>query len=326
MLQGGRCLPTCTKGEFSDKDSNSCKSCDDSCTTCSASGADQCLSCTDGEVLRLGRCVRSNGGCQTLKGLGVCLNDLVIIPNSTTGADIPEPSTTGITSPTEVKTGNKLKWWQILLMALGGIFIGLVMIIMWHRHARKKRAEKTRAWATERGVLGGKGGSWWRRIFARKPRKSYDIYPEKEDWIPRYRDAVNAELSDSAVDGPIDAHSDKRPKWEHRSRTTPGNRSLFSEITGEQKKIPEPRVPFRKHSMSVRSLRSIKSATTLKSRKPGDMETNAERYARSFREEGAEQARDHPGVFPFVATEPLGHQVQPVATGSSDQSRNPFRS
>ena len=145
MLQGGRCLPTCTKGEFSDKDSNSCKSCDDSCTTCSASGADQCLSCTDGEVLRLGRCVRSNGGCQTLKGLGVCLNDLVIIPNSTTGADIPEPSITGITSPTEVKTGNKLKWWQILLMALGGIFIGLVMIILWHRHARKKRAEKTRA-------------------------------------------------------------------------------------------------------------------------------------------------------------------------------------
>jgi len=247
----------------------------------------------------------------------------VIIPNSTTGADIPEPSITGITSPTEVKTGNKLKWWQILLMALGGIFIGLVMIILWHRHARKKRAEKIRAWATERGVLGGKGGSWWRRIFARKPRKSYDIYPEKEDWIPRYRDAVNAELSDSAVDGSIDAHSDKRPKWEHRSRTTPGNRSLFSEITGEQKKIPEPRVPFRKHSMSVRSLRSIESATILKSRKPGDMETDAERYARSFR---AEQARDHPGVFSFIATEPLGYQVQPVATGSSDQSRNPFRS
>jgi len=280
----------------------------------------------DGEILRLGKCVKSNGGCHTLKGLGVCLNDLVFTPNSTTGADVPNPSVTSTTSLTGVKIENKFHWWQILLMIAGGIFIGLVVIILWRRHAKKKRAETTRLWAMERGVLGGKGGSWWRKIFARKPQHSHNLFSEKEDWLPRYRDDANSERSDSTVDGLIDAHADKRPKGKHRLRKmTSGSRSLFSEITGEQKKVPEPRMLVREHSMSVRSLRSIKSTTTFKNRKVADVETEAEKYARSFREEAIGQAREHPGVAPFIATEPLGHLIRPVATGSSDQSRNPFR-
>jgi len=281
----------------------------------------------DGEVLRLGKCVKSNGGCQTLKGLGVCLNDLVFTPNSTTGADIPSPSVTSTTSLTGVKTENKFEWWQILLMILGGIFIGLVVVILWRRNARKKRAETTRLWAMERGVVGGKGGSWWRKIFARKPQHSYNLFSEKEDWLPRYhRDDTNSERSDSTVDGLIDAHADKHLKGKHRlRRTTSGSRSLFSEITGEQKKVPEPRMPVRGHSMSVRSLRSIKSTTTFKNRKPADVETEAEKYARSFRAKAIGQAHEHPGVAPFITTEPLGHLVQPEAMRGSDQSQNPFR-
>lgn len=320
-LQAGRCLPTCAKSEFFDKGSTSCKSCDDSCTTCSASGADQCLSCTDGEVLRLGKCVKSNGGCQTLKDFGICLNDLVFTPNSTISADIPDPGITSTTSPTGFRIENKFEWWQILLMISGGIFIGLVVIILWRRHAKKKRAETTRLWAMERGVLGGKGGSWWRKIFARKRQPSYNLFSEKEDWLPRYRrDDANSKRSGSKVDGLIDAHADKYPKGKHV-----GSRSLFSEITGEQKKAPEPRMPVREYSTSVRSPRSIKSTTTFQSRKLAEVETEAGKYARSFREEAIGQACEHPGVAPFIATRPLGRSARPAAIGSSDQPRTPFR-
>ncbi|KAF5349643.1 hypothetical protein D9756_008985 [Leucocoprinus leucothites] len=341
VLQNGRCLPTCAKGEFFDKSSDSCQSCDSSCITCSASSADQCLSCTDGEVLRQGKCVKSDDGCETLKGLGVCLKELVVAPkpNSTTGPDNPQPSISGISDPTQikVKVENKLEWWQILLMVLGCLFLALIVIILWRRHARKKRAERTKAWATQRGVLGGKGGSWWKRIFARKQRDAYGMRSEKEDGLPRYRDDVISEHPDPTVDGFIDAYADKRSSWEYRSRRSSlTRRSLFSEITGERRKAPEPRVPVRENSMSVQSLRTTKTAATrstaskkpISERKLVDVETDAERYARSVREakpvEAVEQAKEHPGAAPFLATEPLGHWVQPNTTGSSTQ-RNPFR-
>jgi hypothetical protein len=242
------------------------------------------------------------------------------------------PSITGISDPTKVTVQNKLEWWQILLMVLGCLFLGLIVAVLWHRHARKKRMERTKAWATERGVLGGKGGSWWRRMFARKARGGYITRMEKEDGLPRYRDEVASEHPGSTVDGFIDAYADKRSSWEYGSSSSLRSRSLFSEITGERRKAPEPRVPVREHSLSVKSLRTTKSVTTRSTtsskaagRKLVDMETEAKRYARSVREQTSEQTQsqvgEHPGVAPFIATEPLSKWTQP---GTEMKSNNPF--
>ncbi|KAF9453697.1 hypothetical protein P691DRAFT_855337 [Macrolepiota fuliginosa MF-IS2] len=332
VLSNGRCLSTCAKGEYFDKSSGKCRSCDGSCATCSSSGAANCLSCPDGEVLRQGKCVQSDGGCETLQGLGVCLTDLVVKPqaNSTTGSGAPIPSITGISDPTKstTKVENKLAWWQILLMALGGVFCGFIVIVLWRRHARKKRLQRTRNWATERGVLGGKGGTWWRRMFSRKQRNGYNTRTEKEKGLPRYRDDVISEHPESTVDGFIDAYADERLSWEYRSSVA--SRSLFSEITGERRKAPEPRVPVREQSMSVKSLRTTRSIArsrkTSGEKKSVEVETEAEKYARSVREKPAtSQVGEHPGAAPFLATEPFW--VQSTSTGSNgdSKSRNPFR-
>jgi hypothetical protein len=224
-------------------------------------------------------------------------------------------------------------------MVLGGLFLVNVIIILWRRHAKKKRAEKTKVWATERGVLGGKGGSWWKRMFTPRRRRAlaHSAGSEKEERLPRYRDEVVSEHPDSTVDGFIDAYADERSSWEYgRSRSSLAGRSLFSEITGELRKAPEPRVPVREHSMSVKILRTTRSAGTRSTaskkatsvKKRVDLETEAERYARSVRSDKArqtkEQAQEHPGAAPFIATEPLRNWVQPGRTGNI-QARNPFR-
>lgn len=275
--------------------------------------------------------MKSDGGCETLKGLGVCLTELVTKPlaNSTTGPDGPAPSITGISDPTVVQVKeNKLQWWQILLMVFGGLFCGLVVLVLWRRHARKKRMQRTRAWATTRGVLGGKS-PWWKRVFGRREQNGFGGRMEKEEGLPRYRDEVVSEHPESTVDGFIDAYADERSSWEYRSSVA--SRSLFSEITGERRRAPEPRALVRERSISVKSLRTTKSvprSTKSSERKLVDVETEAEKYARSVREKPAPdvgRADEHPGVAPFLATEPF--RIQPTATGSSSssQSRNPFR-
>ncbi|KXN91956.1 Extracellular matrix protein FRAS1 [Leucoagaricus sp. SymC.cos] len=300
VLKDGRCLTTCAKGQFFDKSSSSCNSCDSSCSTCSASGDDKCLSCSDGEVLRQGKCVKSDGGCETLSGLGVCLSELVAVPqaNPTSDGNGPTPSITGISDPTKIEVKHNLEWWQIVLMVLGCLFLAAIFVILWRRHARKKRMERTKAWATERGVLGGKGGSWWRRMFARRgARGGYTGRTEKGETLPRYRDEVDPERPESTVDGFIDAYADERVSREAGSRSSFVSRSLFSEITGERRKAPEPRMLVKEHSMSAKSLRTTKSAATRSTastkrtgptaggRKHVNVETEAERYARSVREQ-----------------------------------------
>lgn len=217
------------------------------------------------------------------------------------------------------------------MMILGVLFCLTIVIILWRRHARKKRIQRTKAWATERGVL-GKGAPWWKRMFARKDRNGYDERMEKER-LPRYRDEVISRHPESTVDGFIDAYADERSSWEYRSSIA--SRSLFSEITGERRRAPEPRAPVREQSMSVKSLHTTKSvgakssakSTRKSERKLADVETEAERYARSVREKPrvvVEEDKEHPGIAPFLATEPFW--MEPTGTGSSNsQSRNPFR-
>uniref|UniRef100_A0A8H7XRI1 EGF-like domain-containing protein n=1 Tax=Psilocybe cubensis TaxID=181762 RepID=A0A8H7XRI1_PSICU len=75
----------------------------------------------------------------------------------------PLPTVTGIDTPTTVVKSGRLEWWQILLMALGCAFIFLVILWLFRRRQRKKRAQKT-AIFTAGHVSRGPTGWRWRLI------------------------------------------------------------------------------------------------------------------------------------------------------------------
>jgi hypothetical protein len=54
-----------------------------------------------------------------------------------------------------------LEWWQILLMALGCAFIFLVFLMCWRRRARRRRAQRTAAFAQAKDIT-PQGMSKWR--------------------------------------------------------------------------------------------------------------------------------------------------------------------
>ncbi|KAF5344273.1 hypothetical protein D9758_012336 [Tetrapyrgos nigripes] len=159
VLNNGRCLPVCAKSQFFDKTSGSCQSCDSSCSSCSGSGSSNCLACSSSsQVLRGGTCVAANcnGSTNVVAGLGVCLSELV--SNSTSSSNSsPLPTIPGLTTPTQQSSGRKLEWWEILLMTLGCAFIFLVVFLWWRRRARKRRTQKTKQFATAKGLDGKKG-------------------------------------------------------------------------------------------------------------------------------------------------------------------------
>ncbi|KAK7461056.1 hypothetical protein VKT23_008984 [Stygiomarasmius scandens] len=190
VLSGGRCLPTCSKSQYFDKTSNSCQSCHSSCSSCSGSGQNECLSCGGG-ILKGGQCGKggcTNGTDSVIQGLGVCLSDLVQVPQASGTSSLPPlPSITGLSDPTTVENTTKLKleWWQILLMALGCAFIFLVFLLCWRRRARKRRAEATKRFAIAKRLdepTGWRG--WIGRLFGRR-RKVVDpvvgVYPPYSD-------------------------------------------------------------------------------------------------------------------------------------------------
>ncbi|KAK7438410.1 hypothetical protein VKT23_018023 [Stygiomarasmius scandens] len=161
VLNNGRCLPVCSQSQFFDKTSGSCQSCDSSCSSCSGSGSSNCLACSSSsQVLSGGTCVDANcnGTSSVVRGLGVCLSDLVV-SNSTSGS---LPTIPGLSDPTQQTSSRKLEWWEILLMALGCAFIFLVFILWWRRRARKRREQKTKQFAAARGLDGKKG--WVERL------------------------------------------------------------------------------------------------------------------------------------------------------------------
>lgn len=164
VLTNGRCLATCAKSEWFDTASSSCQPCDSSCASCTGRGAASCLSCSSSsKVLHGGSCVDANcrGTPNVVPGLGVCLSNLVFQTSSSTGA-APLPSVTGLDSATIVKS-RRLEWWEILLMALGCAFIFLVVIWLFRRRQKKKRAEKTALFSA--GAVNRGQTSWrWKLI------------------------------------------------------------------------------------------------------------------------------------------------------------------
>ncbi|KAK1224220.1 hypothetical protein PQX77_012877 [Marasmius sp. AFHP31] len=187
VLNNGRCLPTCGKGQFFD--GSGCKACDGSCASCTAAGSDKCLSCSNaGQVLKGGSCVDAGctGGTSVIPGLGICLSNLVQVP-TTTGGETPLPSITGINNPTVTETKVRLEWWQILLMALGCAFIFLIFVMCWRRRMRKRRAAATKQFARAKNLDEGGAGWRWRmvrfgeRLFGHRPSKRAYPAPPPED-------------------------------------------------------------------------------------------------------------------------------------------------
>ncbi|KAJ4474127.1 hypothetical protein C8J55DRAFT_537066 [Lentinula edodes] len=168
LLNQGRCLPVCGKSQFFDSTSGSCQARDSSCSSCSGSGSSNCLSCSSSsQVLKGGSCISANcnSTAYVVTGLGVCLSDLVVVPQAS-GSAAPLPSITGLTQP--------IVWWEILLMALGCAFIFLAVI--W-----KQRAKRTKAFAQAKNI--DQSTSWrWRLVrFGEKlfgHRASKRAYPE----------------------------------------------------------------------------------------------------------------------------------------------------
>ncbi|THV05670.1 hypothetical protein K435DRAFT_744555 [Dendrothele bispora CBS 962.96] len=217
LSNDGRCLPTCSKSQFFDKTSSSCQSCHESCDTCFGSGKDECLSCSNGEVVKSGSCVQASctNNSTVVQGLGVCLSELVQVPQpSGTSSNVPAlPSLTGLSSPTTEPPASsgklRLEWWEILLMALGCAFIFLVIVLCWRRRARRKRMERTEKFAYVKNLDGKRGGKgwlswWWTRWWSGKENakrtKAKGVVGDDEVYPP-YRDSLSLEEGRGGGDG-----------------------------------------------------------------------------------------------------------------------------
>lgn len=355
MLTSGRCLPTCSQSQFFDKTSSSCQSCDSSCSSCSGAGPSNCLACSSSnQILRGGTCTATTCAASTsvVSGLGICLSDLVDVPTpSGTNTLPPLPSITGLDTPapsatTQVSTTKRsLAWWEILLMALGCAFIFVVILMLWRRHARKKRAKATAKFASTKNLH--RGGWRYRLVrFGEKlfgHKRSHLAYPEEPEPIrmEKLRAAEEARYEhdmDKLLDsydysragsrrGPSplpSLHDYERDPQRGRLVKQPtggatlSDRSLYSQVTGLPRMTAEPRQPVRtardllpsrfsgsSYTTSVHSPPLPPSRDLLDSARPP---TPAQEYARMV-------SQPQP--------EPRGtYWLQPTNTGSS---RNPFR-
>lgn len=291
VLVNGRCLPTCSKSQFFDTTTSSCQSCDSSCSSCSGAGPSNCLACANtNSVLRSGTCTTANcvNNSTVVPGLGVCLSDLVIIPQgSQTGSLSPLPSITGINKPTTVVVRRLLAWWEILLMALGCAFIFVVFIWLCRRRAKKRRAKQTAMFAASKG-LDQKQNWRWRlirlreRLFGQSKKqkatmRSSEEYESESVKLSKIRAAEEARTSSDALLGNEEDLVKLIGSYQYAKAPSPrGSRisvddarsigdvsshassSIYSQVTGTPRRGPDPRQP-------VKQLTSRFSNSTLSS-------------------------------------------------------------
>lgn len=368
LLTNGRCLPTCSKGQYFDKTSSTCQSCDSSCSSCSGPGPSSCLACSKSDnVLKAGACVSASCTDNTtvLQGFGVCLSDLVVVPKvvaSGTTSALPLPTVSGINTPTKAdppKSG-PLPWWQILLMALGCAFIFLVFLLCWRRRARRQRLKRTQQFAVGKALL--PRPSWRERVFSffgrrrgspqvgpvhlASERESIQLEQLRMAEEARHHQQIeqhNQEMEKMAIFG---AYQYSQPgsirssralndeehlnfKREQRAlfasdaisegsvRPMSHHGSIFTQMTGEPRRGPDPRQPAREGdllglnipgSRMSGSIYSSSSYPTTLQRRPT---SPAQAYARQVREDQSAQPQ----------------LLQPQLTGTSGMSRetNPFR-
>ncbi|KAI9451551.1 hypothetical protein BJY52DRAFT_1205898 [Lactarius psammicola] len=306
VLSNGRCLPTCSKTQFFDRTGGSCQPCDGSCSSCSGAGPSNCLACSSStSVLRGGSCAPANcGGNATavIPGLGVCLSDLVSVPQ-VSGTSVPIPL------PYLTSTGGSraLTWWEILLMVLGCVFIFLCILALFRRRMRAKRAQQTAAFAVSKNI-DARGVGWRAKLislFSRGPR-----VPKEEKVALRVARLRNLEeerhmaaLGKLGVGvGMQSAGTSALPS--HYARSAP--------VTGLPPRAPAPRQPVNMRSVE-RPASARYSGTTISS---ATSTTDAQRYAKSIEE------RDEPELGQGVGGRTW---LTPAGTGASQESRNPFR-
>ena len=338
VLTNGRCLPTCSKSQFFDKTSSTCQSCDSSCSSCSGSGPSNCLACSSSsQILRGGSCISAScsGSSNVVPGLGVCLSDLVEVPQASgTNPSAPLPSITGLNSPTVISNRRPLEWWEILLMALGCAFIFLMVLLCWRHRARKNRANDTARFASAK-ALDRNGGNWFVRfgekLFGHAPRTGKvplqgDEEPE-EIKLMKLREAEEARHNDT-IEKLIGSYERSGSSYRSRSherrsrelsdatrsyRTRLSDGSLYSQVTGLPRRTAEPRQPIKDKNANLLSSRfSVTTSRSSSSSKlvrelthPPLPTTDAEAIAASFR------------------ASPGGYRISPNNTETS--SKNPFR-
>jgi len=222
-------------------------------------------------------------------GLGVCLSDLVSVPQASgTSAPIPLPTITGIDTPVSNTGGRRrLAWWEILLMTLGCVLIFLCVLALFRRRMRAKRAKRTAEFAAAKNI-DSRGAGWrarLRSLFSRRSR-----VPKEEKVALRVAQLRNVEEErHRAAMGKLGASEYVR---QSRRLSAAGGDvdSFYSQVTGLPPRAPVPRQPVRYSGATVRS--SSASSISI---------SEAQRYARSV------------------------DQLTPAATGTSEGSRNPFR-
>jgi hypothetical protein len=171
-------------------------------------------------------------------------------------------------------------------MALGCAFIFLVFLMCWRRRARKQRAKRTKAFADAKikKVDGGWGGRMRRfgeRLFGGNKQKKGDIELGGKDHIRlvAFNSREEEERHDREIENLIGAYEYSRAGSTRRTSGAPtsiadrsihhhlhldvkpspltrdGDRlssgSLYSQITGLPKRIPEPRQPIKDSEMLV---------------------------------------------------------------------------
>lgn len=306
VLTSGRCLPTCSQNQFFDKTSSSCQSCDSSCSSCSGAGPSNCLACSSSsQVLRGGSCVSASctDASAVVSGLGICLSDLVEVPPPSATKSTPLPTISGLDAPvpsaSPKSTGKALAWWEILLMALGCAFIFVVILMLWRRHARKKRAKATVMFATAKR-LHRPGGWRWRlvrfgeKLFGHNRSHLVPVQQPQPMRMEKLRDVEEARDSRD-MDKILDAYDysragssrapsplpslhdyDREPirttdtrLLQHKfSEAALTNGSLYSQVTGIPPSGPQPRQPVRNNARDLLPSRFSDSTSSHASPQP----------------------------------------------------------
>ena len=368
VLTNGRCLPTCAQNQFFDKTTSTCQACDSSCSSCSGSGSSSCLACgNSNQVLRSGSCVSAscNGSTTVIPGLGVCLSELVVVPQPSGTATVPPlPTITGINTPAppKVDSTNRLQWWQILLMTLGCAFIFLVILLCWRRRARKQRANKTKQFAIAKRLDDPKG---WRqrlvrfgeRLFGHTPKNSLDgnrLYttdpppgyhedPKKGDIMlrdleaqRRFREAPPRPTThhEDDLDGIVGAYEYQQSlrsspsEYSHYYRQQPHN-DTSAELRREYSRLQQPKP--REDILDSIASRSIYSQVTGSKRRAPEprlpvRDFPGSRFSTSTGSGSSHQSRPLTPAEEYKSS--VQQRVQQNLTGASNQSsgsNNPFR-
>jgi hypothetical protein len=188
--------------------------------------------------LRAGVCsnVDCGNGSGPTSGLGVCLAELVVVPNNSgTPPVVIPPLDPNAQQPTGSSSGG-LIWWQILLIVLGVLLLLIIILLIWRRHARKKRAQETEQFKRnlKKQGLWGKlwrnpfAGWWARRRSAAVARRSQDVerMSDAKDWRSNEsttdrRTAIGVPKSISRGSWvTMGQHTDRRPSIDGRSYLT----------------------------------------------------------------------------------------------------------